>query len=299
VEQKLGMTNLSDIPNFVAVYAPTNGVINVQLTLRAMHDLAAKHGAHLKSHTVVENIKVDKSSQIVTVHANHGIFKAKKVVLTLGAFTNDLLKPCFDMEINMEIWEMIYAYYKMDAKRSPLPCLWFQLRESRERLSNLYYGIPPVPWGIVDHARIAVDYSTNFYHNFVPKQRPNSATEADLAMTREFIEKHIPGCEGYPAFQGSCLAPNTPDNNFVLDWVPNTDKMVSIFCCGWGFKFVPLLGKILSQMAMDGKVESAYADAMKYFTITRKGLLKTEETSKIMLKTTEATPARATHFVHV
>lgn len=69
---------------------------------------------------------------------------------------------------------------------------------------------------------------------------------------------------------------------FVLDFVPQEylgngpEKSVVVFTAGWAMKFVPLLGKALKQLALDG--HSDYA--LPQFSITRtnqdksKGVIK-------------------------
>lgn len=60
-----------------------------------------------------------------------------------------------------------------------------------------------------------------------------------------------------PNFSGSCLMTNALDNNFILDYLPSSvgsgHKNVVVFTAGWAFKFTPLLGKILAQLAFDGE----------------------------------------------
>lgn len=59
---------------------------------------------------------------------------------------------------------------------------------------------------------------------------------------------------------------------FVLDYVPQEylgngpEKSVVVFTAGWAMKFVPLLGKALKELALDG--HSDYA--LKQFSMTRK-----------------------------
>lgn len=271
VEKKLGMKNLSDIPNFVGFFAPDNGVINVQKTLRTMYAIAQKAGVQLEANAPCDHIKVHDDG--VQVSSKNNVYHGKKVILTAGAYTNTILKPSFGLEINMDIWEMIYAYYPYNKDISPMPYLWFQIRESKDHESDLFYGIPECPWSINGHARIAVDYASVRYKNYVKQPRPLNATEKDLKMTRDFIAHHLPGVQTYPGFSGSCLAANAPDNNLILDFVPETNQKVALFACGWGFKFVPMLGKLLTQMVLDGGVEKQYQDTVANFRITRKGVL--------------------------
>lgn len=60
---------------------------------------------------------------------------------------------------------------------------------------------------------------------------------------------------------------------FVLDYVPQRylnggpEKSVVVFTAGWAMKFVPLLGKALAEMALNGESEYARPE----FAITRNG----------------------------
>ena len=66
----------------------------------------------------------------------------------------------------------------------------------------------------------------------------------------------------------------TPDHNFVLDRIPGHDN-IALFSGGTGqaFKYTPLFGKILSQLALAGKTEYNIAD----FSIHRPGILAATE----------------------
>jgi len=63
------------------------------------------------------------------------------------------------------------------------------------------------------------------------------------------------------------------DNMFVLDFLPEeylnggAKDSIAIFTAGWAMKFVPLLGRALKQMVVDGKSEYKLSE----FSIERKG----------------------------
>lgn len=50
-----------------------------------------------------------------------------------------------------------------------------------------------------------------------------------------FIDKHCRGVTRDPNLAGSCLQTNVEDNNFVLDFLPDSDggNKVAVFCAGW------------------------------------------------------------------
>lgn len=49
---------------------------------------------------------------------------------------------------------------------------------------------------------------------------------------------------------------NTPDGHFVIDRMPGCQR-TSIACgfCGHGFKFAPVVGEILADLAMHGQTD--------------------------------------------
>ena len=51
-----------------------------------------------------------------------------------------------------------------------------------------------------------------------------------------------------------CLYTMTPDNHFIVDRHPDTPGMV--YACGFsghGFKFVPVIGEALAELALEGQ----------------------------------------------
>ena len=95
----------------------------------------------------------------------------------------------------------------------------------------------------------------------------------DIERTRTFIREHTVGVNDQPSFAGACLQTNLPDNMFVLDYIPKHRNVV-VFTGGWGFKFVPLLGRILKQMLFDRR--GTQYD-ISHFKIIRHGVITAQE----------------------
>jgi len=55
----------------------------------------------------------------------------------------------------------------------------------------------------------------------------------------------------------TCLYTNTPDENFVLDFLPGYNQQVVIAAgfSGHGFKFVSVVGEIMADLAQQGKTD--------------------------------------------
>lgn len=76
---------------------------------------------------------------------------------------------------------------------------------------------------------------------------------------REWIHKHIVGVGPHPLpVFATCLQTNVTDNMFVLDFVPEryvgsvAAKSIVVFTAGWAMKFIPLLGRALKELLLDG-----------------------------------------------
>lgn len=284
--------------NFEGLWAPDNGCINVALLVRKLAELSRKRGVIIKEYANVQKVKVDGNDVTVEVTVSSGdstctlkTFHAQKCAITTGAYTNHILEPSFGIKLNLDIWEMVYAYYACDPeliyRRSsadrdtiqalegrPFKCMWFQFAKSDDsdssdpnRASNLFYGFPSVPWGPPNLARIAVDNAVRRITD--PDDRCTNPSAYDIERTRKFVREHTIGVIDQPSFAGTCLQTNLPDNMFVLDYIPKHRNVV-VFTGGWGFKFVPLIGLILKQMLFD-RFGTKYD--ISHFKITRPGVI--------------------------
>jgi sarcosine oxidase/L-pipecolate oxidase len=260
---------------FIGIFAPDNGCINVPQVLRALHRLAAGYGAKLVANARVNGIQVQDDEVIIeTDIVGTARIRARRCILTAGAYTNHILKS-LGLKIHLNIWEMAYQYYSTAAgpQGTIFPSMWFQFLESTgtPTHSNLFYGFPALPWAPRNMARIALDDAANIITD--PEQRKLRPAEHDLSVTADFVRDHCVGLDDRPNFTGTCLQTNVVDNMFVLDCLPPTvgagHKNVALFTAGWGFKFVPMIGRVLSDLVIDGHTNVNISQ----FTITRPGIL--------------------------
>jgi sarcosine oxidase len=76
--------------------------------------------------------------------------------------------------------------------------------------------------------------------------------EADLRDVQAFVAQALPALAGPVVSQAVCLYTNTPDEHFVLDRHPECPAvLLASPCSGHGFKFSPVIGEILADLAMD------------------------------------------------
>ena len=121
------------------------------------------------------------------------------------------------------------------------------LLESRH---GVHYGFPPFASGAIKvarhhHADETVD----------PDRFDRAVSAADEALIRAALADHIPAANGPLAAAKTCLYTVTPDRDFLIDRLPGAPNIiVASPCSGHGFKFAPVVGEILADLATGGGI---------------------------------------------
>jgi glycine/D-amino acid oxidase-like deaminating enzyme len=69
----------------------------------------------------------------------------------------------------------------------------------------------------------------------------------------EFLQAHLRGVSTQPTDHTVCLYTMSPDEHFIVDWHPRHAHVVfAAGLSGHGFKFTPVLGQALAELALDG-----------------------------------------------
>jgi sarcosine oxidase len=102
-------------------------------------------------------------------------------------------------------------------------------------------------------------------HEVTPETRTFEPDPARLERYRDFLGKHIPGFLGPELYTRTCPYTIPPDQNFVLDTLPEHPQISVAIGAGHAFKFASLIGRILSELALEGS--STYS--IEPFELTR------------------------------
>jgi glycine/D-amino acid oxidase-like deaminating enzyme len=75
----------------------------------------------------------------------------------------------------------------------------------------------------------------------------------EQSRVEKFLSSHLPGVSHEVIEHATCLYTMSPDEHFIVDQHP-AEQRVSFVAglSGHGFKFTPLLGRILADIALDG-----------------------------------------------
>ncbi len=111
------------------------------------------------------------------------------------------------------------------------------------------YGFPifgepavKIAW---DRCQIATDPESR---SFEPRADVNE-------MVTRFAAEHLPAVTARIRLAKTCLYTLTPDRDFIVDRVPGTEHVYTAVGAGHAFKFASLLGRILTDLALDGATD--------------------------------------------
>ena len=232
--------------DFQALHQPDSGFITASKAVRGHLKLARSLGATILDNTAVTEIRLNSDS--IEVAATDAVFSAGKLILTAGAWARTLLAQTgislplqplrcqlnFMAPPNMNLF---------DAARCPV---W--IAHVSQRFPTTIYGIP-------SHAGSGFKIA---FHGGPPLQQlaaVNYSPDADNVETlRPFMRAHIPGIAAAPVRESRiCLYTQTPDEHFIVDAHPaHQHVVIGAGFSGHGFKFSPLIGKMLADIALEG-----------------------------------------------
>ncbi|WIB77936.1 FAD-dependent oxidoreductase [Curtobacterium sp. MCPF17_002] len=90
-----------------------------------------------------------------------------------------------------------------------------------------------------------------------PDHRDRTPVPAEAARLQAYVERFVPGVEASRPTFISCLYDNSPDEDFVID--RRGPVAVATGSSGHGFKFAPLLGEMLADLATGGTAHPRFA----------------------------------------
>jgi sarcosine oxidase len=214
------------------VYQPDGAVLRSHEALKAMALLAARHGADLRQETVAES--VSGSGDGVEVTTAGGALRAPVAIVAAGAWAASLLGPA---GISLPLVPTLEQSTYFDAEDRALPTVidW------DEAPAQPPYLVPNPfePGEIKAGAHLSGPVVDPDARSF----EPDEARETRVA---DWVGRRVASTTR-PLRTETCLYTRTPDEDFVIDRIG--PFVVASPCSGHGFKFTPLIGEVLADLA--------------------------------------------------
>jgi sarcosine oxidase len=90
-----------------------------------------------------------------------------------------------------------------------------------------------------------------------PTTKDRECHPRDEEVLREAIRKYFPDADGPTIAMKACIFSNTKDQDFILDLHPDFMQVsIAAGFSGHGFKFCPVVGEIMADLALEGGSKS-------------------------------------------
>jgi len=205
--------------------------------------MAREHGATLRDGAPVARLR--STGNEVEVTAGGVTYRGRRLVIAAGAWSNGALTH-FGMHLPLRVTKEQVSYFatphQADFQPDRFP-IWIWMDDP------CFYGFPTFgeagPKAGQDAGGEEVTAETR---TFEPDQ-------AALKRTVDFLGRYIPKALGPIIYTKTCLYTLTPDRDFVIDTLPEHPNVAVGIGGGHGYKFASLTGRILADLALDGRTE--------------------------------------------
>lgn len=212
---------------------------------------AVRNGANIRMNTPVAGWRWEGNK--IRVFTPLEEFTSDKLIVTAGAWTSRLVAEVANaLQVTRQVLAWVAPPEPGRFSLGNFPC-WFV----EDPDMGTFYGFPLLPVGRFNGP---VGFKLAHHHH-------GSACSADeiradvpgseVEKLRHFLKTYIPDAGEKIIATKNCLYTNSPDGHFIVDHLPGHDGRVTIACgfSGHGFKFVPVVGEILADLAMKGRTD--------------------------------------------
>lgn len=216
------------------------GFLHVEQCIDACLSAARAAGAELL--TGVEVLGWSSGADIV-VQTTAGVFHTQRLIVTAGAWAGRLLEP---LGLHLRVRRKPVMWHAVDDASATadggFPCFLFELP------SGVFYGFPAID----ARGLKAAEHSGGEMVDD-PLLVDRGLRPADRAPVEQFVRSHLPRVQTPCREHSVCLYTMSPDEHFIVDRHPEDPRVVfAAGLSGHGFKFVPVLGRALTELALDG-----------------------------------------------
>lgn len=224
-------------------YNSEAGILHASTCLHTLRDRIRDLGGHIYESCRVTHIASDNTAHPIRLHTSSGNdLLADRVVLAAGVWVHRLLA---DLRLPVRLTRQYLLYF------AGLPLSSFSVNTFPAFMTDDdLYGFPI-------HHSSSCEYGPHWFkaasHSFGTAIDPDSIlpTEAqEIERVSGKLKALLPALEQAKLVHvDSCIYDVTPDEDFILDYLPYDERIVlATGLSGHGFKFGLLLGELLSSM---------------------------------------------------
>lgn len=227
----------------VAVWEPRAGVLFPEACVRAHLGAAARHGADLHFEERVG--RWEMVGRGVTVRTSRGRYEARRLIVTAGPWAGQALA---DLGLPLEVERNVMYWFRPLANADAFGPDRFPIYILEYAPEAFVYGFPAMG---DEGIKIAHHHSGELC---TPSSIRREVSTEETARMRGLLSRYLPDGNGDLLETATCMYTNTPDGHFIIGRHPARPAV--ILACGFsghGFKFAPVIGEILADLATEGR----------------------------------------------
>lgn len=230
-----------------AYYEPTGGIVAVERAIETQLRLAKQRGAVI--HLEEQVLGYTPTDNGVTVTTKAGAYHADKIILAAGPWVRALLPK--RLANGLSVYRQVIYWFEVDKPpQFHSDCFPFLIwiGDTQEEYFSLF---PYADGGTVGAKVLTEEYLETVTPTSV--DRTVHAHEVQR-IYHDFVQRRVAGVQARCLKSEVCLYTNTPDENFIIDFHPESERViVASPCSGHGFKHSAAIGETLAQLALTGK----------------------------------------------
>ncbi len=226
------------------VYEEDAGWLHVESCVRAHLEMAERSGAALQFDESVRSI--ESQGDTVRVVTDARVYDAATAIVASGAWSARLLT---DLQAPLVVRRKVQLWHPV----RPEGLAWHAASPGFlfEQPSGVFYGFPCLDGETVKVAEhsggAAIEDPSNIDRNLAA---------GDVAAVAAFVRRSLPHLDSSPRRHSVCMYTMSPDGHFIVDRHPDRQNVVvAAGFSGHGFKFTPVIGEALVDLAMHGRTE--------------------------------------------
>ncbi len=238
-------------PGDLAVFEPDAGFVDPEATVAAHLGLATAAGATLEFDTTVRGWELIGSG--VIVETSTGTVTADHLVVCAGPWSERVLRPLGRPDLPLTVERQLMHWFQPSGDAEPFavgrhPVYLWEYEHGAE-----FYGFPTLDDG--RGAKVAFFHQGGPADTADPDHLDRDVVAGDAGALREVLADRLPDLAGRWLSGTACMYTMTPDRHFVVGPVDGTDGRVTVAAgfSGHGFKFVPVVGEVVADLATGQK----------------------------------------------
>ena len=226
-------------PDSVGVFEHDAGYLMVERCVLAHVAMAKRHGAEFRDGETVIGWRAQ--SQDVTVTTDCASYTAAKLIVSAGAWTNQILQELY---IPLRILAKHLHWYASEhagfRAEEGAPTFFYELPE------GYFYGFPRI-----DNRGLKIGEHSGGTVVSDPSNCDRSIDTIDRQRVDSFMSAYLPAIGNQVTDHSVCMYTMSPDEHFIVDLHPEFEHVAfAAGLSGHGFKFTCVLGEALADLAL-------------------------------------------------